>query len=193
MFFGYNNAKGDEMTNHKQTQTIAYASILVAFGIIIPMMMPIKVIIGPASFTLASHVPIFLATFISLPVAIFVSLGTALGFFMAGFPIVIVFRALSHILFAIIAATLLRKQSSLLENPIKAFPFAFGINVIHATAEFAVVLLLTKTVSTDSSYIWTILGLVGLGTLIHGIVDFYLSFWLWDIMVHKLNLKIAKQ
>ncbi|MCK1222123.1 hypothetical protein [Streptococcus uberis] len=181
------------MTNHKQTQTIAYASILVAFGIIIPMMMPIKVIIGPASFTLASHVPIFLATFISLPVAIFVSLGTALGFFMAGFPIVIVFRALSHILFAIIAATLLRKQSSLLENPIKAFPFAFGINVIHAAAEFAVVLLLTKTASTDSSYIWTILSLVGLGTLIHGIVDFYLSFWLWDIMVHKLNLKIAKQ
>lgn len=179
------------MTKHKQTQMIAYASILVAFGIIIPMIMPIKIIIGPASFTLASHVPIFLATFISLPVAIFVSLGTTLGFFMAGFPIVIVFRALSHIIFAIIAALLLNKKPDLLENPIKALPFAFGVNIIHAAAEFIVVLLLTQTAHTNSTYIWTILGLVGLGTLVHGMVDFYLSFYLWDIMLHKLKLKIA--
>ncbi|HES6876679.1 TPA: hypothetical protein VO375_001443, partial [Streptococcus pyogenes] len=45
----------------KPTQLIAYTSILVAFAILIPIIMPLKLIIGPASFTLASHVPLFLA------------------------------------------------------------------------------------------------------------------------------------
>lgn len=64
----------------KPTQLIAYTSILVAFAILIPIIMPLKLIIGPASFTLASHVPLFLAIFMSIPVAILVALGTTLGF-----------------------------------------------------------------------------------------------------------------
>lgn len=88
----------------KPTQLIAYVSILVAFAILIPMIMPLKLIIGPASFTLASHVPLFLAVFISVPVALFVALGTGLGFLLAGFPLIIVLRAFSHLLFAVLAA-----------------------------------------------------------------------------------------
>ncbi|VHM70396.1 membrane protein [Streptococcus pyogenes] len=67
----------------KPTQLIAYTSILVAFAILIPIIMPLKLIIGPASFTLASHVPLFLAIFMSIPVAILVALGTTLGFFIS--------------------------------------------------------------------------------------------------------------
>ncbi|CAM4215767.1 hypothetical protein AT575_05415 [Streptococcus penaeicida] len=175
----------------KPTQTIAYASILVAFGILIPMIMPVKIIIGPASFTLASHLPLFLATFISLPVAIFVALGTTLGFFLAGFPIVIVMRAFSHLAFAGIAAVLIKKRPEILQNPVQLVPFALIINLIHALAEFLVVLLLTRTAHTEMSYIWSILGLVGLGTLIHGMVDFFLASWLWVTLTKKLGLKIA--
>lgn len=83
----------------KPTQLIAYTSILVAFAILIPIIMPLKLIIGPASFTLASHVPLFLAIFMSIPVAILVALGTTLGFLLAGLPLIIVLRALSHLLF----------------------------------------------------------------------------------------------
>lgn len=74
----------------KPTQLIAYTSILVAFAILIPIIMPLKLIIGPASFTLASHVPLFLAIFMSIPVAILVALGTTLGFLLAGLPLIIV-------------------------------------------------------------------------------------------------------
>lgn len=88
--------------NH--TKQLAFTAILVAFGILIPMIMPVKIIIGPASFTLASHVPLFLAIFISPTVAALVALGTSLGFLLAGFPIVIVLRALSHLIFALVAA-----------------------------------------------------------------------------------------
>ena len=43
-------------------------------GIVIPMVMP-KIVIGPASFTLASHVPLFVAMFFSPGMAIAVALG----------------------------------------------------------------------------------------------------------------------
>ncbi|VTS31962.1 membrane protein [Streptococcus pseudoporcinus] len=169
----------------KPTQTIAYASILVAFGILIPMIMPVKVVIDPASYTLASHVPLFLATFISLPVGLFVALGTTLGFFLAGFPIVIVMRALSHLIFVAIAALYLSKKPIVLQSPIKALPFAIVINIIHGAAEFFVVLLMTMTAHTELSYVWSMLGLVGLGTVIHGLVDFYLAYWIWNRLTHK--------
>lgn len=73
----------------KPTQLIAYVSILVAFAILIPMIMPLKLIIGPASFTLASHVSLFLAVLISVPVALFVALGTGLGFYWLAFPLLL--------------------------------------------------------------------------------------------------------
>ena len=66
------------------TFTLALTGMLIAIGIIIPTFSPIKVIIEPASFTLASHVAIFIAMFISpQQVAVAVSLGTTLGFFWA--------------------------------------------------------------------------------------------------------------
>ncbi|KHD45197.1 hypothetical protein ACVRZD_03280 [Streptococcus hongkongensis] len=177
------------MTN-KTTQTIAYSSILVAFGILIPMIMPIKIIIGPSSYTLASHVPLFLATFISLPVAIFVCLGTTLGFFLAGFPFIIVLRAFSHIVFTIIAALYLKKNATKLQSPLKDLPFAITINIIHGLAEFLVVLLFINGQASDLAYVWSIFLLVGLGTFIHGLVDFYLALTLWDTLVKKMGFKL---
>ena len=39
---------------------LTIAALLIGMGIVIPMVMP-KIVIGPASFTLASHVPLFVA------------------------------------------------------------------------------------------------------------------------------------
>lgn len=64
-------------TNSVKRLTIS--ALLIAMGIIIPMVMP-RITIGPASFTLASHVPVFIAMFISPVVAIAVSLGTGFVF-----------------------------------------------------------------------------------------------------------------
>ncbi|MGG6798139.1 UNVERIFIED_CONTAM: hypothetical protein KB579_00715 [Streptococcus canis] len=176
----------------KPTQLIAYASILAAFGILIPMIMPLKLIIGPASFTLASHVPLFLAVFISVPVAILVAIGTGLGFLLAGFPLVIVLRAFSHILFVVLAAWWLSRYPQTLKSPTKIFCFAFFVNIIHGLAEFLVVYVLTATVGTSMSYFWSMLGLIGLGSLVHGMLDFYLALVFWRFLVEKLDLSIAK-
>ncbi|HER1186874.1 TPA: hypothetical protein ACGFOJ_001653 [Streptococcus pyogenes] len=175
----------------KPTQLIAYTSILVAFAILIPIIMPLKLIIGPASFTLASHVPLFLAIFMSIPVAILVALGTTLGFLLAGLPLIIVLRALSHLLFAILAAWWLSRKPQLMTSAVKCFSFAFFINVIHGLAEFLVVYILTATTATTAtsmSYFWSMLGLIGLGSLIHGILDFYLALVLWRFLAKNLKL-----
>ena len=105
---------------NKETKALVFTAILVAFGILITMEKPIKVIIGPASFTLASHVPVFLAMFISPLVAILVALGTSFGFLMAGFPIVIVMRAVSHFIFALLGSLWIKKHPNDFKKPLRA-------------------------------------------------------------------------
>ena len=78
------------MKPKKRIQEMTFAALLTAIAILIPSIMPIKLIIPPASYTLGSHVPIFLAMFISPWVTAFVILASSLGYFMAGYPIVVV-------------------------------------------------------------------------------------------------------
>ena len=54
-------------------------------------------------------------------VAIAVSLGTALGFFMAGFPFVVVLRALTHVIWAYLGAQYAKKNPQIFEKPLKTF------------------------------------------------------------------------
>lgn len=65
--------------NSKRIFQMVLAGVLCAVGMAVPMFMP-KIVLGPMSFTLASHVPVFLAMFISPMVALAVCIGSALGF-----------------------------------------------------------------------------------------------------------------
>ena len=177
----------------KQTKSLSYTAILVAFGILIPMIMPIKLVIGPASYTLASHVPIFIAMFISLPVSLLVALGTTLGFLLAGFPIVIVLRALSHLVFALVGGLILKQSPRLLEQPSTAAIFALSINILHGVAELIVVYWMAVGPTTETSYIWSLVGLVGLGTFVHGLIDFYLSLYLFRFLSQKVGFNFSLQ
>ena len=47
--------------NSSMYRNLTITALLMALAIMIPIMMPLKVVIPPASYTLASHVPIFLA------------------------------------------------------------------------------------------------------------------------------------
>lgn len=174
-----------------QTKSLAFTAILLAFGILIPMVIPVKVVIGPASFTLASHVPVFMAMFISPQVAVLVALGTSLGFLFAGFPIVIVLRAVSHLLFAIVGAVLVQKRPSLLEKPLSTFFLALFLNFLHGLAEFIVVLVLTAGAHTGAAYVWSLVGLIGFGSLVHGCIDFYIAYYLWKFLRDKVGVNFS--
>ena len=129
------------MTSFSRVKKMTFAAILIALGMIIPMVMPIKVMVEPISFTLASHVPIFLAMFISPGVAVAVALGTAFGFLLS-FPITIALRAFSHVIFAFVGATILKKHPSIVRNKKQNVYFALGIGLLHSLVEALVVLIL---------------------------------------------------
>ena len=120
------------MKPKKRIQEMTFAALLTAIAILIPSIMPIKLIIPPASYTLGSHVPIFLAMFISPWVAAFVILASSLGYFMAGYPIVIVFRAFSHIIFGFLGALYLKKFPRTIENHKSSLLFNFVLRFLAA-------------------------------------------------------------
>lgn len=176
-----------------KTLNIMIAAVLTAIGILIPMVMPIRIIIGPASYTLGSHIPIIMAMFISPMVALAVAIGTTLGFLMAAFPIVIVLRAFSHIIFASIGAWVLQNTNGMFANVAKRQLFNFSINVIHALAEVIVVFILTGVgqENLDTSFWYVLLVLVGVGTIIHGMVDFELGYQFSRMLTSRTNLDFA--
>ncbi|MGI6004917.1 MAG: hypothetical protein ACOX88_05835 [Christensenellales bacterium] len=172
------------MTNKGKVFTMAAAAVLCAIGIIIPMFSPLKILLEPASFTLASHVAIFIAMFISPLVAVAVSLGTTAGFFLGGFPIVIVLRAATHVIFALCGALVLRKKPHLLESALPALVFSFLLGILHALCEVLVVTPFYFTANMAQGYyargfVVSVLLLVGVGSVIHSMVDFAISLAIW--------------
>lgn len=180
------------MNQMNKVKTMTIAALLCAVGIMIPMYFP-KFILEPASFTLASHVPVLIAMFISPTVAISVALITSMGFFIAGFPIVIVLRALSHLLFAVLGAFILKKNGKVLQSIKSATLYSFFISLIHAVAEVFVVTYFywgnkMGTVFYEKGYFFSVILLVGLGTLIHSMVDFSIAAMVWKPLQQVISI-----
>lgn len=176
------------MSTTKKIHTMALSALLIAVGVVIPMFMPIKLVIPPASFTLASHVAIIVAMFVSPFVAITVALGTTLGFLLGGFPIAVVLRALSHVVWAAFGAWYLKRDSELFQSRKKSLMFIFMIGLLHAICEVIIILPLyfshaLPEANYAQGFLYSIFTLVGVGTLIHSTVDFVISLGVWKVLV----------
>ena len=158
--------------NTVRIQRMCVAALLCAIAILIPMISPVKIQLGPMSFTLGSHVAIFIAMFISPAVALTVELGATLGFLLAGFPPVVVLRALSQVVFVAIGA---------MKNGLSIFLFGLVMGVIHGVLEAVVVTAFWFSGMTmEGTFVSTVLGLVGVGTVVHSMVDYYLALLIWQ-------------
>lgn len=168
------------------------AGLLCAIGIIIPMFAP-KIMIEPASFTLASHVAVFIAMFISPTVAISVALITSLGFFIAGFPLVVVLRAVTHVIFVTLGALILKKNNHVLLSSKSATLFALLISIVHAVCEVAIVSFYyfsngMSSAFYEKGYLISVIGLVGIGTVIHSLIDFSIALFVWKPLQNVINI-----
>ena len=170
-------------SQNEKVKTMTIAGLLCALGILIPMFAP-KLVLEPASFTLASHVPVFISMFISVPVAISVALITGFGFLFAGYPIIVVLRALTHLIFATIGAYILSKHKNILNNRKTAFLFSLSIGIIHAIGEIIVVTLFywggsITELYYQQGYLISVLVLVGIGTVVHSMIDLGIAIFVW--------------
>ncbi len=156
------------------TKTIVITALLIAFGIIIPTAFGFLRVVLPPAFTatLTAHVPIFIAMFISPASALFTAIGTAIGFQFSGLDMVVVVRAASHIVFAMVGAYLIKKNTSIVLTGIITA-------VLHAFFEAAVVyafLALGWTQAKDgASFVTVAFYVTGIGTLIHNIIDYVIA------------------
>ena len=139
------------------------------------MFMP-KIVLGPMSFTLASHVAVFLAMFISPIMAVAVCIGTTLGFFMTT-PFIIALRAASHIVFAFIGAVIVKRNPDIIEKPVSTVLFNIFLALMHAIAEVAVVTpfflsgSMFNAEQLANGYVMSVLLLVGCGTFVHSCME----------------------
>ena len=162
-------------------QKLVIAALLCAIGILIPVISPIKITLDPMSFTLGSHVAIFVAMFVSPAVALCVELGTTVGFVLAGFPPAVVLRALVQVCFVVIGAYWLQKKPYTMNHWGSMSLFVLATGLLHGAA---VGLISTwfyfgGSIGQCKGFFETIILLVGVGTLAHHIVDFVISYIIW--------------
>lgn len=165
-----------------KTRKITITAILAAIAMILPFS-PLKMLIPPAmTVTVASHVPVWIAMFISPYTVVAVVVMQSAGYLMAGLPIDVFFRSLSHLIFALLGSIYIMKigrPKKFVSNTI----FCFILSIIHALAEVAVITFIffpspeyiaekQPAFASPIMYIWIA---VGLGAFIHGIVDYILA------------------
>ena len=166
-----------------KNQFLTMTALLTALAIAIPMVMPLKIVIPPASYTLGSHVAIFLAMFISPLMTVIVILGSTYGFLVSNYPFVIVLRAFSHIIFGTLGAIYLKKAPETLNSPIKKWIFNIVMALIHALGEvLACLVLYSSTSYPNGNLFYLLVILVGFGTVIHSIVDFSIADFIFQAM-----------
>lgn len=150
------------MDNREKIRKMMFAAVLIAISIIIPTQFGfLKIIIGPFTATIASHVPMFLAMLIAPEVAIAVGVGSALGFFITS-PLVIAARASMHIVVGYVGALIIKKD----KNFKKAIAFTAPI---HGILEGLVVIPFGFSV-------YQFVVVVAVGTMIHHFVDGAISY-----------------
>lgn len=155
-----------------KSKSLAISGLLTALGILIPIIFaPYAIRIEPvASYTIASHVPVMIAMFLSPAIAAFVAIGTALGFLMTTTPVIFA-RALSHLVFATFGAFYIRNHTDILSKPTKAVIFNLVIGFIHALCEVLVVLIFFNS----TQEVMTIILFTGIGGFIHSLIDFTIA------------------
>lgn len=181
------------MKRNNNLNSMIISALLCAIGIVIPIISPLKITMEPASFTLASHVAIFIAMFVSPSTAAFVAFGTAAGFFMAGFPIVVVLRAASHIVFALAGSMYLKKFPNTMNSFKSSQVYSFVIGIVHGLCEVLTVIPFYFGNSMSSGYyakgfMISVVLLVGVGTVVHSMIDFYLAQAIWKPVTRAVKM-----
>ncbi len=154
-----------------KTKEITLTALLTALAIVIPLIMPVKVVMPPFTATLASHTPLIIAMFVSPLAAAFAAIGSAIGFFFAMSPIVAV-RAATHVCFTVAGAYMIRKKM----KPVWTILVTL---VLHSLSDMLTVYLAADFFHMSALLKGNTMGYVqawiGIGTSVHHLVDFAIA------------------
>lgn len=153
------------MRKELKIKNMIFAALLIALSIVIPIQFGfLKIIVGPFTATLASHVPMFLAMLISPAVALVVGVGSGIGFVLSGMPMYVVFRAFTHIIVGFIGAKIIVKYKSFNKATLITAP-------IHGILEGLVIIPFGFSM-------YEVVVVTAIGTILHHLIDGALSITL---------------
>ncbi|MFC4651394.1 hypothetical protein ACFO26_00530 [Lactococcus nasutitermitis] len=184
-----------EQKRKNPSKNLAIGGLLTALGILIPMVMPAKIIIGPASFTLASHVPVMAAMFFSPAMAAVVAIGTTIGF-MISIPVPTIWlRALMHLFAMTAGAYVLKKKPDIINHKVQLQIFNILLGIVHAGLETIVVWVFYSVgfQHLDQHSLMNLLLLIGFGGLVQSFIDFNIALYLCKVLSKKFNIDIFKR
>ncbi len=149
---------------------IAIAALLTALAILIPVLMPFKIVLEPIfSATFASHVPGILAMFVGPFAVVGTAFGSAVGFMICGLGPWVAARAFLHMVFGLIGYRLIKKNYNI-------FLVIFITGILHAVCEMTVGLISLPFIATPArGALFYIVVTIGCGTFIHHCIDFVVS------------------
>lgn len=141
-----------------KARELALGGLFTAFALLIPLTFGpyLRIIIGPFSATLASHVPLFLGALVSPMAAATVGAASAFGFLVTLGPIVAA-RALSHIVVGLVAALIVKGGKPLYLALLVTLP-------IHGVLEALIVV-------PFGFDLYNVGVVVGVGTALHHLMD----------------------
>jgi niacin transporter len=157
---------------------MTYAGLLTALAIIIPINFGfLKIQIPPFTATLAAHVPLFISMLLGPWVAVAVGLGSALGFLITS-PAVVASRAFMHVFVGLAGALLIKKKVPMTKVIFLTAP-------IHGALEALAVIPFGFTV-------YKILVVIGVGTILHHLVDGAIALVLIKALSKATNLNLER-
>lgn len=166
------------MNRDKKIREFTITGLLTALAIVIPMIMPIKVIMPPFTATLASHLPLIVSMFISPFSALITAIGSAIGFFVSISPIVGA-RAATHVFFTVTGAYMIKKH----EN---SWLVLIVTLLLHSLSDMLIVYIFAGIAGMNNllngKSISYVMGLIAAGTSIHHLVDFAIAIPIINIL-----------
>jgi niacin transporter len=169
-----------------KTQKITTSAILIALSIVIPIYFP-RIQVEPASFTLASHVPIFIAIFVSPVVAVMVAIGSGIGFFISSTP-VIALRAASHVVFALAGSLYIKSRPETLLAPMKTRALSLVLALIHSACELIVIFAFYLGAPPNYDSLWSVFLVLGLGFAIHSMIDYEIALAAYKVLIRQKSI-----
>ena len=147
-----------------KTRELVLAAILTALAIIITFFPKID-FGGFFTLTPGSHVPTFLAMFVSPWVAVMSVIGSCIGFFFSTSSLLVVTRAALHLVFVLVGMKMIDKK-------INIFLVIILTAVLHSVAEGVAVYALTPILVKNSEATMLAAGWTALSvTFVHHLID----------------------
>ena len=139
------------------TNILVYGALLTAMAIVIPISFSfLRIQIPPFTATIGSHVPIFIAMTMGPGIAVFVAIGSSIGFLITS-SLVVAARAFTHVFVGLLGAGFIQRGLSFFKAILITAP-------VHG--------ILEATIVMPFGFTWfNILVVVGVGTVIHHLVD----------------------